>query len=118
MGIQLKRAYDDADESDGYRLLVDRLWPRGVSKEELQHDDWLKEIAPSGELRKWFDHDPDKFAGFKEKYFKELDQKPWLIDDLLERIHAGQTLTLIYSAKDKKRNNAAVLKEYLEKRLG
>lgn len=116
MSIQVKRAYDDLDEDDGYRVLVDRIWPRGVSKEQLQLDEWMKEIAPSDELRKWFDHDPDKFEGFKERYQQELDnnQKP---ASRLTEMAEKQDITLIYGAKDRDHNQAVVLKEYLEKKM-
>mgnify|MGYP001206589600 CR=1 FL=1 len=117
MNIRLKRTYDEPEETDGYRVLVDRLWPRGVKKETLLHDEWLKEIAPSNELRKWFKHDPGKFDEFKRRYYTELDQKPEVTDTLLEKLHSGRTLTLLYSAKDRKHNNAVVLKEYLEERV-
>lgn len=118
MNIRLKRTYEEPEETDGYRILVDRLWPRGVSKEALQHDEWLKEIAPSNELRKQFGHNPDKFDDFKKKYYTELDQKPGITGTLLEKLRSGRTLTLLYSAKDRKYNNAVVLKGYLEERLG
>lgn len=118
MLIKVKRVYDEPHETDGYRVLVDRLWPRGVSKEALQHDEWLREIAPSDALRKEFNHDPGKFNDFKDQYYAELDQQPELADALLEKARSGHTLTLLYSAKDTKHNNAVVLKEYLEEKLG
>jgi len=112
--IQLKRAYDDIEDSDGFRVLVDRLWPRGVSKEKLQLDEWLKDIAPSNELRKWFGHDPDKFEEFKQKYRAELESKQEQINELKNFYQKYKRLTLIYAAKDRKHNNAIVLKEYLQ----
>jgi uncharacterized protein YeaO (DUF488 family) len=112
--IQIKRAYDPVEESDGYRILIDRLWPRGVSKEQLRHDAWLKEIAPTDELREWLDHEPDKFGEFKRQYKNELDSNDQL-EKLLSICESHDSVTLIYSAKDQKHNNAVVLKEYLEK---
>lgn len=110
--IALKRAYEDPDPSDGFRILVDRLWPRGVSKDSAQIDLWLKEIAPSTELRKWFSHDPAKWAKFRERYRRELDENPQAVATLKE--HLGQKVTFVYSAKDEEHNDAVVLKEYLQ----
>lgn len=111
--IQLKRIYDDASEEDGYRVLVDRLWPRGVSKEAAWLDEWNKRISPSPELRKWFDHEPEKFEEFKKRYKMELADRESVIDELFE--HAdGQKLTLLFAAKDQTHNHAVVLKEFLE----
>ncbi len=110
--IKLKRAYDAPASSDGYRILVDRIWPRGVSKEELKIDDWLKDAAPSTSLRKWFNHEPEKWNEFKKRYFEELEQNT----DLADRIMKHHTVTLVYAAKDQEHNNAVVLKEYIEKR--
>lgn len=116
MPIQLKRAYDEPEESDGIRILVDRLWPRGVSKEKLQLDEWMKEVAPSDELRKNFCHDPDKFEGFRKRYFKQLDGKEELTGRLTD-LARDNILTLVYGAKDRKHNQAVVLQEYLENKL-
>lgn len=113
MKIKIKRVYEEAVPSDGTRILVDRIWPRGVSKEKAHLDDWIKEIAPSTELRKWFNHEEDRFAEFSKKYKKELKDRKELTDDLLERAKKRQ-LTLVYSAKDEKHNQAVVLKEFLE----
>ncbi len=113
--FKIKRAYQDPEDEDGYRILVDRLWPRGVSKEKAKFDLWMKEIAPSNELRKWFGHEPEKWAEFKNKYIDELDEKKELIKKLYELEKNNKTLTLIYSAKDEKQNNAVVLLELLEK---
>jgi uncharacterized protein YeaO (DUF488 family) len=113
MHIQLKRAYDAPAASDGFRVLVDRLWPRGVSKEEAHLDLWLKEIAPSTELRKWFGHDPDKWDEFQRRYFHELDEHPDEIAQLQEHLHKGP-VTLVYSARDEEHNDAVALKEYLQ----
>lgn len=116
--IQLKRAYESSEAADGYRVLVDRLWPRGMSKEKEQLDLWLKEIAPSNELRKWFNHEPTKFPLFKEKYLIELQsgEAKSAFQKLVQIIEKYPVTTLIYSAKDEKYNNAIILKEALEKR--
>lgn len=113
MTITIKRAYAAPAASDGKRVLVDRLWPRGLTKEKLKLDLWMKEIAPSSELRKWIHADPSKWSVFEARYFKELEAHPGLIDDLRGMARAGN-LTLVYSAKDETRNNAAALKRYLE----
>lgn len=117
--IQLKRAYATPAASDGYRILVDRLWPRGMSKEREHLNLWLKEIAPSNELRKWFNHKADKYPEFKAKYVMELQtgKVQTALQELLQIVKTHQTLTLIYSAKDEENNNAVVLKEILEKGL-
>jgi uncharacterized protein YeaO (DUF488 family) len=113
MKLQLKRAYESPAKSDGTRLLVDRLWPRGVSKDEAKIDHWLKEIAPSTALRKWFDHDPAKWTEFRKRYWRELDQNESAVTQLKELLH-GKTITLIYGAKDTEHNHAVALKEYVE----
>lgn len=110
--IRIKRAYESASAEDGYRVLVDRLWPRGVSKEEARLDAWMKEIAPSEELRQWFDHDPDRWEEFAGRYRAELQEKEGLLRALRERAARG-TLTLVFAARDTERNNAVVLMEYL-----
>ncbi len=115
MPIRTKRAYEEPAKSDGYRVLVDRIWPRGVRKEELQLDAWLKEVAPSAGLRKWFGHDPRRWEDFRRRYFAELDGHPEPIAELLARDRQGP-VTLVYSAKDPEHNNAAALRDYLEKR--
>ena len=117
MPIDLKRAYDAPAEADGLRVLVDRVWPRGVSKEKANLDDWVREVAPSSELRKWFGHDPEKWPEFRKRYFRELDEKKELIDSLLQKIREGR-VTLVFGARDEIHNNAVALKEYLQKRLG
>ncbi|HEY7746869.1 MAG TPA: DUF488 domain-containing protein [Desulfuromonadales bacterium] len=116
MAIRVKRVYDPPDRNDGCRVLVDRLWPRGVGKEEGRIDEWCREIAPSDELRKWFGHDPDKWTGFRQRYFAELEQKEELVAELAEKARGG-SLTLVFGAKDEKHNNAVALRDYLEKRL-
>ncbi|MGK7368946.1 MAG: DUF488 domain-containing protein [Candidatus Halalkalibacterium sp. M3_1C_030] len=116
MSIKLKRAYDEPEESDGYRVLIDRIWPRGKSKEELQLDEWIKEIAPSDELRKWFGHEPEKFEGFRKLYWQELDNNSESVRQLAE-ISQDQDVTLVYGAKDRKHNQAVALKDYIKKKI-
>ena len=111
--IKLKRAYVAPETEDGFRILVDRLWPRGVSKDKAQIDLWLKEIAPSTELRKWFNHEPPKWPAFHDRYFAELDANSGLVDELMGHVR-HQKVTLVYSAKDAEHNQAVALKEYLD----
>lgn len=112
--ITLKRIYDTPSEKDGYRILIDRLWPRGISKEKAQLNEWLKEIAPSDELRKWFGHLPERFEEFSVKYQEELSiQENTLIR--LKNIAKEQPICLLYGAKDTTHNQAVVLKKILEK---
>lgn len=112
--IVLKRAYEPASKDDGFRILVDRLWPRGLTKEKVAADLWLKDIAPSTELRKWFGHDPKKWIEFRKKYERELKEKPDLLDQIRSKVKHGK-VTFVYSAKDEQHNDAVVLKEFLEK---
>ncbi len=113
--IQTKRIYEDPSVSDGYRVLVDRLWPRGVSKEKADLGQWLKEVAPSTKLRKWYGHEGERFPEFKRRYEEELADNP-AFDTLLALAREHKTLTLLYAAKSPK-NEAAVLEEVLEARL-
>jgi len=113
--IKIKRVYDAPVPDDGIRILVDRLWPRGLTKEKAKVDLWLKEIAPSNELRKWYAHDPKKCNEFREKYFKELGPHKELVDVMMKNAKEG-TVTLLYSSKEEKVNNAVALKEYVEKK--
>jgi uncharacterized protein YeaO (DUF488 family) len=113
MPIQLKRAYDKPARGDGFRVLVDRVWPRGVTKESLKLDSWLRHIAPSTELRKWFGHDPQKWDEFRKRYFKELDSHAEEVRLLREKKRSGE-LTLVFGAKEERFNNAEAIKEYLE----
>jgi uncharacterized protein YeaO (DUF488 family) len=113
MQIQVKRAYEKPGDGDGFRVLVDRVWPRGINKDELRLDSWQKEIAPSTELRKWFGHDPEKWDEFRRRYFVELDGRKQLLANLLSVVKNGR-LTLVYGAKDEEHNNAVALKMYLE----
>ena|SRR6266550_1845437 len=115
MKIQLKRAYDSPSNSDGCRILVDRIWPRGVRKEDAQIDLWLKNAAPSTVLRKWFAHDPGKWQEFKKRYFAELDNQASAVAVVLKEAGQG-VVTFVYGAKDPKHNNAVALKEYLGQR--
>ncbi len=115
MPIGLKRAYEPPAEGDGYRVLVDRVWPRGVTKDTLRLDAWLKDLAPSTALRKWFAHDPEKWQEFRERYFRELDGLRPALEDLARRAGAGR-VTLVFAARDSERNNAVALKDYLERR--
>lgn len=112
--INLKRAYEAPTESDGYRVLVDRLWPRGMSKEKEHLDLWLREIAPSDKLREEFGHVPDKWEFFEKNYSKELDAKPALVQQLRDLIKEHKVITFVFGAKDEEHNNAVALKEYLE----
>jgi uncharacterized protein YeaO (DUF488 family) len=111
--IKVKRAYHPPAKSDGVRVLVDRLWPRGVSKTAARIDLWLKEIAPSDALRKWFGHEPSRWNEFRKRYFSELETHPAAVAQLKD-IARKEKVTLVYAAKDDRHNNAIALKEYLE----
>ena len=113
MKIQIKRVYEKPAKDDGMRILVDRLWPRGLSKEKADVDLWLKEIAPSTELRKWFGHVPDRWKEFQKRYHHELENNIESVSKLKELIKNG-VVTLVYGAKDKEHNEALVLKEWLD----
>ena len=113
--IKLKRVYDKEDSRDGVRYLVERLWPRGIKKTSLHLDGWLKDVGPSTELRKWFSHDPEKWAQFKRKYFAELDRAPENCEPIRQAARKG-TVTLLYSSHDTEHNNAVALKEYIEEK--
>lgn len=113
MNIELHRIYDD-DMPQGYHALVDRLWPRGISKDKADLDGHWKDLAPSDDLRKWFDHDPDKWAEFRKKYMSELSENKKTAKEHLEDV-SQKNLVLLYGAKDKGHTHARVLKEYLEK---
>jgi uncharacterized protein YeaO (DUF488 family) len=113
--IKIKRIYSIPSSDDGYRILVDRLWPRGLSKDSAKVDLWLKDIAPSDKLRKWFSHDPKKWIEFNKKYHIELREKVGLISRLKELEVGKRTLTLLFSAKNEEYNNAISLREYLQK---
>lgn len=111
--IRIKRVYEKPDKADGRRILVDRLWARGLSKEKAKVDVWAKEIAPSTALRRWYGHDPNKWTEFKSRYAEELQARTDLVEALLQEVR-GSMVTLLYSAKEEQRNNAVALKEYLE----
>lgn len=113
--IELARAYEDSQHDNGhYRVLVDRLWPRGVAKEDLDVDVWMKNLAPSTDLRKWFNHDPERWDEFRERYFRELDKVESQVSEMLEE--AGKrTILLLYGAKDEEHNQAVALKEWIDK---
>lgn len=115
MNIQIKRVYEQPADSDGSRILVDRLWPRGLTKEKANVDLWLKDIAPSTELRKWFGHDPDKWKRFRGRYETELRHNKDLIEVLRKRAREA-TITLLYGARDEKHNEALVLKQFLDRK--
>lgn len=112
--IKIKRIYEQPQKGEGYRVLVDRLWPRGLSKEKAKVDLWLKEIAPSSELRKWFSHEPKKWAGFQSKYKKELKAKQRLLSSIKQLEKEKGIVVLLYSAKDRQHNNAVVLGDALK----
>ena len=112
MDVRLKRAYEPAAASDGYRVLIDRLWPRGVKRERARLDEWAHELAPSGDLRRWFGHDPERFEEFRRRYTAELAGQEEKLRELRRRARHG-TLTLVYGAHDKEHNDAVVLAQIL-----
>ena len=112
--VRTKRVHDPVEHDDGYRVLVDRLWPRGVKKQDLVHDEWMKKVAPSGALRRWFDHDPDRFEAFADRYRRELVGNEGF--DRLARIAAERPVTLLYAARDRRYNHAVVLGDLIAKR--
>ena len=114
--LKTKRAYESAEISDGERFLVDRLWPRGIKKEKLELKAWLKDVAPSPELRKWFAHDPAKWTKFQENYRAELESNPESWQPLLEAAKQGD-VTLLYSARDTEHNSAVLLKSFLKEQI-
>jgi len=115
--LKTKRVYEPIKRTDGARFLVERLWPRGIKKEELKMKAWLKDVAPSPELRKWFAHDPEKWKEFQKRYRAELKANSDAWQPLLEAAKQGD-VTLLYSAKDTEHNSALLLKEFLEKQMG
>jgi uncharacterized protein YeaO (DUF488 family) len=114
--FQTKRIFDDPAPSDGYRVLVDRLWPRGVSKERAALDLWLREAAPSTELRRWFGHDPGRWAEFAQRFAAEIERHPALVDELCRIASEHETVTLLYATRDPERNEAVVICLYLRER--
>jgi Uncharacterized conserved protein len=117
MSIQIKRIYEPVQDSDGLRILIDRIWPRGMSKERARLDDWMKSVTPSPELRKWFNHEPTKFARFQEAYQKELseDEEKQRGVATLSKLSRTQTVTLLYAAKSPTCNHALVLLDFVKK---
>jgi uncharacterized protein YeaO (DUF488 family) len=116
MDVRLKRVYEPAEPIDGHRVLIDRLWPRGVSRDRAKLDDWKRDLAPSKELRQWFGHEPDRFDEFRRRYIAELDGRRPLLTSLRRRAREG-TLTLVYAAHDTEHNDAVVLAEVLRRGL-
>src|SRR5579884_713131 len=114
--IAVKRVYEPASRGDGERVLVEGLWPRGIKKQDLQMDDWIKAVAPSTELRKWFGHEPAKWAEFQRRYAAELEAEPDAWAPLLARARRGR-LTLLFSSRDEEHNNAVALKAFLDRKL-
>ena len=112
---KMKRVYEEPEKDDGYRILVDRLWPRGLSKEKAKVDLWMKEISPSNELRKWFSHDPEKWEGFKKRYEQELKENENWLNTLRDIEREKGTITFLYSAKEENHNNAVALDSLLKK---
>jgi uncharacterized protein YeaO (DUF488 family) len=112
MSVKRKRVYDAAEPGDGYRVLIDRMWPRGVSRERARLDEWARELAPSSELRKWFHHDPERFAEFRSRYREELRERRPLLEELRRRAR-DEPVTLLYAARDREHNDAVVLEELL-----
>lgn len=115
--IELKRAYEPAAPEDGCRVLVERLWPRGVSKAKAAIDTWLKEIAPSTELRKWYGHDPRRWTDFRKRYWRELRAHPEAVDELRAKEREGK-VTLVYAAHDEQHSGALALRQFLDRRKG
>ena len=111
--VTLKRIYEPYGKGDGFRILVDRLWPRGVSKEKAKINLWLKDIGPSNELRKWFNHEVEKWPEFKKRYKQELKSKKELLEELRDARRKHKTITLLYAAKDEKHNEAIIIKDLL-----
>lgn len=120
MKIRTKRVYDPSDPADGRRILVDRLWPRGLTKEAARVDFWAKGISPSNELRRWYGHDPEKWPEFKARYAAEIDERPEAWQELIDQLRGdparGDTVTFVYSSKERELNNAVALKELVETR--
>ncbi len=114
--LKIKRVYDPPSRDDGKRILIDRLWPRGLKKEKARINEWIKEIGPSTELRKWFSHDPDKWTEFKKRFFKELHKNQEAVDGLVALEKKG-TVTLLFGSREERYNNAVALKEYIETRM-
>jgi uncharacterized protein YeaO (DUF488 family) len=117
MKINVKRIYELPSPEDGRRILVDRLWPRGLSKADAKIDYWAKDISPSNDLRKWYQHDPAKWDEFRRRYFADLNATPDAVQSLLDNMPSG-TVTFLYSSKEKQLNNAVALRDYVQTRIG
>jgi uncharacterized protein YeaO (DUF488 family) len=115
--IKIERIYNKPRGNKSFRILVDRLWPRGLSKDKVKVDLWQKDLAPSNSLRKWFGHDEHKWHEFKRRYFKELDKNIDAVNQILDKIKKEGSITLLYGSKEEKFNNAVALKQYLEKKF-
>lgn len=113
MQIVVKRIYEGVDAADGLRVLVDRLWPRGITKDQAALDLWVRDLAPSNELRRWYNHDPAKWEEFRQRYFAELDTRPSEVAKLAAQVAVAVKTTLLYSSREEKINNAVALREYL-----
>ena len=113
MTLKIKRVYDQPDKSDGFRVLVDRIWPRGLTKEKAAVDLWAKDLSPGTELRKWFNHEEEKWPEFKRRYSLELEARPGAVEDFVKLLHTHPRLTLLFGAKSEERNQAVALREYL-----
>lgn len=116
MSLHIKRIYEPAETTDGQRILVDRIWPRGLTKEKAAVDTWLKDVAPTTELRKWFNHDPARWTEFRARYARELDANPEVVKRLRDLLKTGRT-TLLFAAHDMKHNNAIAIADYLNGKL-
>jgi len=116
MSLAVKRVYEPASPSDGFRVLVDRLWPRGLTKADARVDLWVRELSPTTGLRQWYRHDPEKWPEFRRRYFAELDAQPDAVKDLVARARRGR-VTLLFSSKEERLNNAVAIREYLKRRL-
>jgi len=114
--VNIKRIYEPSSKDDGKRILIDRLWPRGLKKSDAQFDDWIKDLAPSNELRKWFNHEPDKWGEFKKRFFSELHGKQDLVDGIISAARKGR-VTLLFGSKEERFNNAVALKEHIDSRM-
>jgi uncharacterized protein YeaO (DUF488 family) len=114
--LKIKRVYDPPSPNDGKRILIDRLWPRGLKKEDAKVDDWIKEVAPSTELRMWYGHDPKKWAEFKRRFFSELHRRQDLVESIVNASRKG-TVTLLFGSKEERFNNAVALREFVEARM-
>jgi len=112
--IRIKRAHEEPSQNDGYRILVDRLWPRGLTKDRIQLNMWIKDVAPSHELRRWFGHDPQKWREFKRRYFIELNTNPSVIETLLPILWSESVVTFVFGSKEEKLNNAVALQIYFK----